>query len=263
MAPKQKILPLLLLMLSLASPLFAAQKVIHASASSQIAEAFGHVILDNFKETTGLDVSLHKFTSPIAINRLKNGVSSLAAISTKLTTEERRQGLIAIPICKDPMVVVAAKSLAVEELSIDQVRQIFSGFITNWSEVGGPNLPIRVITPIKETGAYANFERQAMGAATLRFDYEAAKSSAAVEAANHIPGAVTFATRSIVASYDNIHTFTIDGISPSSERYPYFQTCSFVTRGEPSGSVREVINFAMSKEAREYMTLKGMTPSLR
>ena len=244
-------------------PSLAARQVINTSVSSQIAEAFGHVILDDFKETTGLGVNLHKFSSHIAINRLKNGFSELAAISTSLSPEDRKLGLVAIPICKDPMVVVAAKAIPVTNLTLDQVRQLFSGFITNWSEVGGPDLPVRVITPIKETGAFDNFERQAMGASLIRFDYEAAKSSAAVEAASYIPGAVTFATRSIVAKYSNIKTFTIDGVDPSSPDYPYAQTFSFVTRGEPSGVIREVINYAMSKEAREYMRIRGITPSIQ
>lgn len=256
-----RFLLLLLLATMLTLPALAmARGIIHASASSQIAEAFGHVILDDFKETTGLDVNLHKFSSQMAINRLKNGVSSLAAISIKLSTEDRKHGLVAIPICKDPMVVVAEKSIPVQNLSLSQVRQIFSGFITNWKDVGGPDLPIRVITPVKETGAYANFEQQAMGAALIRFDYEAAKSSAAVEASSFIPGAITFATRSIVAKYDNIKMFTIDGVESSSEAYPYHQTFSFVTRGEPSGVIREVINYAMSQEAREYMKIRGITP---
>lgn len=261
MTPIRKALFVLLIALASALPTAAfAQGVVNASCSSQIAEAFGRVVLDDFRQSTGLEVNLHIFSSEVAVNRLKNGFCDLAATAQKLSPEDRKLGLVEIPICKDPMVVIAGNEITVGNLTITQVRRLFSGFITNWKEVGGPDLPVRIVTPVKETAAYANFNQQAMGASQMKFDYQAAKSSAAVEAVNHIPGAVSFASRSVVAKYDNIKIFTIDGIDPGAKDYPYTQTFSFVTLGQPSGVVREVLNYALSAKAQEYMRLRGITP---
>ena len=237
-----------------------AQSTIRVSTSSQISEAFGRVVVENFQETTGLEVNLHVFSSQVAITRLKNGVCDLATSALKLTSEQRKSGLVEIPICTDPMVVIASRNIPVEALSLKEVRRLFSGYITNWNEVGGPDLPVCVVTPIQETAAYANFEQQAMGASQMKFDYQAAKASAAVTAVIHIPGAITFATRSVTSKYPDIRTFTIDGISPDAKEYPYVQTFSFVTNGQPSGVVREVINHALSEKARANFKTRGLTP---
>ena len=261
MSPQKKALFVLLFTLSCALPAaVSAQGMVNASCSSQIAEAFGRTVLNDFKQTTGLHVTLHVFSSQVSVNRLKNGFCELAASALKLSTDDRKLGLVAIPICKDPMVVIACKEITVRDLTLAQVRRIFSGTISNWEEVGGPDLPVRIITPIKETAAHVNFVRQAMGASQIKFDYQAARSSSAVEAVSHIPGAISFATRSVVAKYTNVKTFTIDGLDPDSQDYPYMQTFSLVTRGQPSGVVREVLNYSLSEKARENMKRRGLTP---
>ncbi|VVS93273.1 substrate-binding domain-containing protein [Desulfoluna spongiiphila] len=261
MSPRRKGLFALLIALSLALPhAVSAQGTVNASCSSQIAEAFGRTVLDDFKQTTGLNVTLHVFSSQVSVNRLKNGFCELAASALKLSADDRKLGLVAIPICKDPMVVIACKEITVSDLSLTQVRRLFSGHITNWKEAGGPDLPVRIITPVKETAAYVNFVRQAMGASQVKFDYQAARSSSAVEAVSHIPGAISFATRSVVTKFNNVKMFTIDGLEPGSKEYPYMQTFSLVTRGQPSGVVREVLNYSLSKKARENMKRRGLTP---
>jgi len=263
MTPRKKALFVLLLTFSCALPAaVSAQGIVNASCSSQIAEAFGRTVLDDFKKTTGLNVTLHVFSSQVSVNRLKNGFCELAASALKLSPDDQKLGLVAIPICKDPMVVIACKEITVSDLTLAQVRRLFSGHITNWKEAGGPNLPVRIITPIKETAAYINFVRQAMGAAQMKFDYQAARSSSAVEAVSHIPGAISFATRSVVSKYNNVKSFTIDGMDPGSEDYPYMQTFSLVTRGEPSGVIREVLNYALTEKARNNMIRRGLAPLL-
>ncbi|WP_300667462.1 substrate-binding domain-containing protein [Desulfoluna sp.] len=258
--PKKALFVLLTALACALPPAVLAQGVVNASCSSQIAEAFGRVVLDDFKKTTGLGVTLHVFSSQISVNRLKNGFCELAASALKLSPEDKKSGLVAIPICKDPMVVIACKEITVSNLSLTEVRRLFSGHITNWKEVGGPDLPVRIITPIQETAAYVNFVRQAMGASQMKFDYQAAKASTAVEAVSHIPGAISFATRSVVSKYSNIKTFSVDGMKPTSKKYPYMQTFSLITRGQPSGVIREVLNYSLSEKVRENMKHLGLTP---
>jgi phosphate transport system substrate-binding protein len=99
-----------------------------------------------------------------------------------------------------------------------------------------------------------------MGASQMKFDYQAARASSAVEAVSHIPGAISFATRSVVSQYTNVKTFAIDGMHPGDEEYPYMQTFSFITRGEPSGVIREVLNYALSEKGRENRRKMGLIP---
>lgn len=250
---------LIALACTLPAPVFA-KGVINTSCSSQISEIFRGQVLSEFTKATGIKANVHIFSSQISINRVKTGINEMATTALKLSAADKKSGLVEIPLCKDPMVVIAGNEINVNNLSLAQVRQLFSGFISNWSEVGGPDLPVRIVTPVRETAAYVNFTRQAMGASQLKFDYQAAKSSGAVEAVSHIPGTISFATRSVVNQYDDIHTFIIDGLSPSDPEYPYTQTFSLVTRGEPSGMIREVINYALSEESRKKMKGRGLTP---
>ena len=49
-----------------------------------------------------------------------------------------------------------------EDISESQLQEIFSGNITNWKEVGGPDKPIFVFVPGEDIGAYKNYTRQVM-----------------------------------------------------------------------------------------------------
>jgi phosphate transport system substrate-binding protein len=245
-----------------------AQDVLKFSCSSQIAEAYGKKIAGEFEDTTGISLDLYLTTSRNAVTRLVNGLSDLAATTRRISTDLRHKGYVEIPFCKDPLAVIAhpkctrTMPFLIDNMTETQLRDIFSGRITNWKEFGGPDKPIIVIIPRKDSGAYQNFSRLVMGIDEIKYDFMTYQSTTTIEGIKYIPGSISFAAQGAVAKDAFIKTLKINGLSPKDKDYPIYQVFSFVTKGKPAHPANECINFALSKRGHEIIEERGMFPLL-
>jgi phosphate transport system substrate-binding protein len=255
---------LMVLALGLAVPVTArADFVLNTSCSSQIAEAFQRELLERFMADSGVKVNVHVFSSDICLDRLRNGFSNLAGSTIPISPADRNTGMIEIPVCKDPMVVIAHPHNMISSLSVLQIRRIFSGTITNWKEVGGSDLPIVRIIPAPNTGAFKNFKEQVMAPYEINDDLIASKTFTALTGVRNIPGSVSFMASAIAIKHTDITVINIDGVSPHAQNYPFFQTFYMVIKGEPSSMMKEVIKYMLSDQARQHMVDRGMIPILK
>jgi len=92
-----------------------------------------------------------------------------------------------IPICRDSLAIIVNSQCSVKDIAEDQLRRIFSKEITNWSEVGGPNQPIVVFVPGKNTAAYKNFDHEAMKRNRIRYDFMSYESTTVIKAIERFP----------------------------------------------------------------------------
>lgn len=244
------------------APVAFAEKVLFASISSQIHEAFGRDILDVFKEASGITVKTHVFSSGKAMERVKNGVSDIAASTIRLSKSDRASGLIEIPICKDALVIITNPDCGVKNVTLQQARRIFSGYIKNWQEIGGADLPILRIIPDQNTGAYNNFKRLVMGPFELVGDLFAAKAFTAVTGVKNMSGSVAFIANGVAIKHNDISVLNIDGVFPADSDYPFHQIFSMVIKSKPSALTKEVIKFLSCDAAVEIMKEHGIKPML-
>jgi phosphate transport system substrate-binding protein len=258
---KPLVLSLLLVLTGLCVvPSGHAEFVLNASCSSQITEAFGRETLEAFMKESGVNVKVHVFSSGVCIDRLKNGFSNLAGSTVHITNADRNAGLVEIPVCIDPMAVITHPSSKIKNLSLSQVREVFSGHIKNWKELGGDDLPIVLIIPSKETGAYQNFKQMAMGPFEMKDDLTANAAFTAVIGVKHIPGSISFIANSIAMQHKEVSVVNVDGLFPKDKGYPFQQTFFLVIKGEPDPMLKEVIKYLLSDKAKERLMLRGMTP---
>lgn len=237
-----------------------ADFVVNASCSSQITEAFQKELMDKFMAESGVKVAIKVFPSDVCLERLRNGFCNLAGSTLPITRKDMNTGLIDIPVCRDAIAVISNPTCGVDNLSLKQVRQVFSGFVTNWKEVGGADMPIILIIPAKETGAYQNFKTMAMGPFEIRNDLCSGKTFTALTGVTFIPGSVSFISHTIATRHPDIRVIRVDGMEPVDEDYPYLQTFRMVLKGEPDAMMKEVINYILSDKAREKIIQHGMKP---
>ncbi|ASC70455.1 phosphate-binding domain protein [Halomicronema hongdechloris C2206] len=97
--------------------------------------------------------------SNAGLQHLLNDEVVMAFSSRPLTAEERQAGLQAIPFARDALAVVVGQTNPFNDsLTLSQLQQIFQGQLTNWSELGGPNAPIRVINRAADSGTHSLFK---------------------------------------------------------------------------------------------------------
>lgn len=244
-----------------AGPPAAAQETLKYSCSNQVFNAFEMDKLNAFTKETGIQVDVYATSSGSAVYRLMNGYSDVASTARKLYRRHEDYGYSQIAFCTDPIAVITHVDCGVANVTEAQLQDIFSGDITNWKEVGGPNLPILIIVPGTETAANKNFRRLVMKHKEIKFDFMAYESTMAIEAVKHFPcGAISFISQGAAVHHKDIKALKVDGKSPSDKGYPYFQTFYYITKGEPAGHVKAFIDFTFSQKGGEIIKHNGMLP---
>ncbi len=237
-----------------------AQERLRYSCSAQVYEAFSVEMIDEFSRRQGIEVLTHISSSNSALYRLMNDFSDIAGTTQKLLFRHRAYGYVQTPFCRDMLAIIAGASCNVDKLTLEEVREIFGKKMINWKPLGGPDQPIVVVIPGKETGAYHNFYQQVMEKKEIQFDYSSSRSTMTIKAVKSIPNTISFIGYGSVHGKKGIKVIPIDGMSPENSRYPFYQTFSYVTKGNPSGLSRRLIDFTLSREGLEIITRKGMHP---
>jgi len=238
----------------------AANNILRYSSSAQVREAFGLEGLNSFREDSGIELDLWVGKSSSAVYRLMNGVADIASTVERLQFSAQDYGYVEIPICKAPLIVITNAQTPVRNISSEQVRAIFSGTITNWKELGGPDQTIVVVIPEKNTGAFNNFRQLALKRFDVRYDFMAYRSTDVVTLVHRIPWSVSFISQGDHTVDKAIRIIQIDGKAPGDPDYPYHQTFSFVTKGQPAGAAKTLVDFAFSDKMRAIMKKNGMQP---
>lgn len=243
------------------APASIAEELINYHCSNQVFRSIEKYKVDAFSKATGINVKVKTASSDSCILAMMRGFSDLASSARALDSRHKDYGYTQVPFCKDHLAVFVNANCAVDNLTEEQLEDIFSGDITNWQDVGGPDLPITVVVPEKDTAANKNFRRLIMKHKDLRSDYIAYNSTAVIEAIKYFPcGAVSFISYGAIADEKAVKALKIDNLSPAQNEYPYYQIFYYVTKGEPSGAVKKFIDFTFSDAGRELITRHGMIP---
>ena len=236
-----------------------AEEVIKYSCSAQIYDALEKVRIEAFTKKTGIKIDVYVCSSATAVNLLMRDMSDVAATARRLYPRHEEYGYWESPFSQDPLAIIVNEENPLTEITEEGLKEIFSGGIANWKELGGPDKPIVVIVPGKNTAAYKNFSRKPMRRQLIAYDLMGYKSTTVVEVVRRFPWSVSFIAQG-AARREGIKALKVDGIGPMDRDYPYCQVFSFVTKGKPSGSVKAFIDHLTVKEGKEMMKKRGIMP---
>ena len=127
--------------------------------------------------------------------------------------------------------------------------------------MGGADLPILIIVPGADTAAHKNFRRQVMKSKDIEHDFMAYDSTMVIEAIKYFPcGSISFISQGAAVQHKELKTLKIDGRSPADKAYPYHQIFYYVTKGEPTGSLKKFVDYTFSDEGAKIIKKHGMIP---
>ena len=168
-------------------------------------------------------------------------------------------------VAYDGIAVIVNTANSIKGLTKKQVEQIFTGEITDWSAVGGSGGKISVYTRNTSSGTYAEFKELAMKKRDYAPDSQklAGNEQIAQEVGKNPNGVGYIGLAYTKAS--GIKVVPIDGASPSKEsvlakNYPYARPTFFYTNGEPTGVVKEFIDFTVGPEGQKIVEQVGFVP---
>ena len=162
-----------------------------------------------------------------------------------------------VPIGSDAFVFIVNDSNPVNNITIDQIKGIYSGEITNWNELGGKNMPIAAMRRNKNSGSQTALEK-IMGDTPIKPDYTALFGSP-----------IGFSFRYYVTGMlgeGGVKILTINGVAPTAETiadgsYPISGNIYAVYRkGETNENVQKAIDFMLSPEGQKIVEQSGYIP---
>ena len=266
----QKLILSLLLTLTIAVPVSQAAIDSNEDTLMGAGAHFAWIVFDALKNdlqrVTGKETILFGQYSMLGVgcnagikaakqNRL--GHETFGFVCCPLSKEEiEKEGLIVYPLAKEPILILVHDDNPVTDLTSKQARNIFSGKIVNWKEVGGPDKPIVVVTRLHCKNRPGHWKTILPDKALFRQQRLNVKSAAAmVQRVSDFSGAIghTGSTWKFDKE-DHVKWVSIDGHAPTAENlgngsYPFYRVLSAVTNRSPSKSVLKLIKEAQTGPA--------------
>lgn len=184
--------------------------------------------------------------------------------NSDVTAEEKldasmAEGLVDHQVCVITMAPIVNPDVAeagVTDLTKDQLISIFTGETTNWSEVGGPDEDVVLITRPESSGTRATFEKYALDGnkEASNTSMETDDSGVLLQNVRDTKGAIGYVALSYLTGEDTgVSTVAIDGVEPTLENtyngtYPVWTYEHMYTNGEPNEVAQAFLDYIMSDD---------------
>ena len=181
--------------------------------------------------------------------------------------ETQAAELVDHKVCVITMAPIVNNDVAeagVTSLTKDQLIGIFTGKITNWSEVGGPNEDIVLVTRPSSSGTRATFQKYALDGneEASNASMETDDSGVLLQNVKDTKGAIGYVALSYLVDDPGVSTVAIDGVEPTLEntysgKYPVWTYEHMYTKGEPNDVVAAFLEYIQSDDYGTQMEKLG------
>jgi len=235
--------------------------VVNAVGSTSV-QPFAEMLAQAYEDShPDLYVDVQGGGSTAGLQAAANGLAQIGMCSRELTPDETKE-FQDIVIARDGLAIVVHPSNPIEGLSLDQIRRIFAGEIRNWTEVGGPDRPVRPITREEGSGTREAFVKKVMGKVRIAREALTQESNGSVkELVRSDPAAIGYMSLGLVGG--ELRAVDVDGAAPTSAnvlagKYPLVRPFLFVTKGKPSEKAQAFIDFVLSPEGQKMLENEGL-----
>ena len=202
--------------------------------------------------------------SSAGVEAVTNGTADIGDVSRALTDEEKAAGLVENIVALDGIAIVTDKANTASNLTTQQLKDIYTGKIKNWSEVGGADQNIVVIGRESGSGTRDAFEEILDIADQCQLAQTLNETGAVAAAVQSTPGAIGYI--SLDALSDDVKALQLDGVSPSEATikdgtYTLQRPFVMATKGEvskQSAQVQAVFDFINSDAGQEVISSVGL-----
>ncbi len=233
-------------------------------AGSTSVQPFIEKVAEHFMEKyPDIRINVQGGGSTAGVQATMNGTCDIGTSSRNLKPSER--GLKVILIALDGIAVIVHRSSRVDDLSVEQIRRIFSGRQKEWNESGIAGKEIIPVTREEGSGTRASFEEMIMADEAISDACLVQDSNGAVrEIIATTPQGVGYISVGLVDEREK--AVAIDGIQPTlanliTEKYRFARPFLLLLREEPTGNVKKFIDYVLSEEGQEILASSGLIPA--
>jgi phosphate transport system substrate-binding protein len=198
--------------------------------------------------------------STAGIEAVRSHAAHIGMSSRSLIGEEKN--LYAVTIARDALAIIVHPRNPVYDLTLDQIRQIFSGKIRNWRDIGGLPHPIVLVTREEGSGTREAFQKMVMEKEEISLESLVQDSNGAIrQVVSGDPNAIGYISLGLVN--EKVKAVRISGVEPNLKNivrghYRLIRPFLFVFDGRPEGEANSFLDFVLSPEAQELLQKEGL-----
>lgn len=236
-------------------------------SGSTSMEKLANALCESFMEKYPDVTATTEFTgSGAGIEAVIAGNVDIGNSSRNLKEEELANGAVENIVAIDGIAVVTDPANTVMNLTKEQLIRIYTGEISNWSELGGSDTPIVVIGREAGSGTRGAFEELLDVEDACAYANELDSTGAVMAKVATTPGAIGYVSLDVLD--DSVKAMALEGVEPTAENINtgnYFLSRPFVmaTNGEISGQselVQAWFSYIYSEEGQNVVSLVGLIP---
>ena len=233
-----------------------------STSMSKVIGALGEA----FEADTKIPVTYNATGSGSGIEAVMEGRCDLGLSSRALKDEEKEKGLEQTILAFDGIAVIVNPRNTVEDLDVETIGKIYTGEITNWSEVGGADMEIVLIGREAGSGTRDGFEEITKTKDKCLYRQELTSTGDVITAVATNENAIGYA--SLASVKDSVKAVKVNGVTPSEATvkdgsYPIQRPFVFVTKADTklSDSAQKFFDWATSADAADIISRAGVVPN--
>ena len=216
-----------------------------------------------FQNDTGISFTYNPTGSGSGIKAVQEGRCDIGLSSRELKAEEKEAGLSGTVLAYDGIAVIVHPENPVSDLSVETIAKIYTGEITNWSEVGGNDVEIVLIGREAGSGTRDGFESITDTEDACKYRQELTSTGDVITTVSQNPGAIGYA--SVASVKDTVKALTVDGVAATEANikdgsYVVQRPFVLVTKSDAklSDAAQKFFDYITSADANEIIAAAGV-----
>jgi len=187
----------------------------------------------------------------------KWGSCELGGMANTLADEDRK-GIQAYLIGYDAIAVIVNQRNPIKNLSQKQLQDVFTGRISNWSQLGGENIPLSVYTVQDASATRHVFKRKILGDKDYAGTEMVSPDRRILSKVSHDWGGIGQLSFAFLENQKGVKAVDIDGqqATVKNPKYPVSRPLYLLTHGEPSSKIKNFLDWTLSQQGQKVLTKK-------
>ena len=234
-----------------------------STSMEKVIGALGEAFME---ANSGVNFTYNPTGSGSGITAVSEGRCDIGLSSRALKDSEVASGLVGTVLAYDGIAVIVNPANTVEDLGIETIAKIYTGEITNWSEVGGADAEIVLVGREAGSGTRSGFEELTETVDKCKYRQELTSTGDVITAVAQNPDAIGYA--SLASVKDSVKALNVAGVTPSEETVKdgtYLIQRPFVLVTKEGVALSPVaqafFDYATKGQANDIITASGVVPA--
>lgn len=230
-------------------------------AGSTAFQPFAEKLAEQYmQQDSKANITVQGGGSAVGIQSANSGAAQIG-MADLVTLPAEAKSLTATEVARDGIAMVVNPNNKVSNLTIDQIRDIFNGKITNWKEVGGDDAAITVVSREAGSGTRSSFE-QIIKDVKLKNDALIQDSNGTIrETVANDANSIGYLSHGLINSKIKPLTVNNEECTPESitaGKYTLVRPIYLLTKGAPENEVKAFIDYILSAEGQKTIKSNGL-----